>query len=75
MKRLVSASLLALALSCAIGAAPARAEHYCLQGDHWGYPGNCAFSTYQQCTATASGTRASCGVNPKYAHRTRRGPH
>jgi hypothetical protein len=67
--------LLAVALSCAIGAAPARAARYCLQGDHWGYPGNCSFSTYQQCTATASGTRAYCGINPKYAHRNRRVPH
>jgi hypothetical protein len=75
MPRLVSVSLLALALSLVIGAAPARAGRYCLQGDHWGYPGNCSYATYQQCKATASGTRAYCGVNPAYAHRTRREPH
>jgi hypothetical protein len=33
----------------------------------WGYPGNCQFASYQQCLATASGTSASCGINPRYA--------
>ena len=27
---------------------------YCLQGRIWGYPGNCQFSNYAQCAATAS---------------------
>ncbi|MDH2348375.1 DUF3551 domain-containing protein [Bradyrhizobium sp. SSUT77] len=40
---------------------------YCLQGRVWGYPGNCQFSTYEQCTVTASGTDAYCGINPFYA--------
>jgi Protein of unknown function (DUF3551) len=39
---------------------------YCLQGVIWGYPGNCQFSTYAQCVATASGTVAYCDVNPQY---------
>ncbi|WP_456701501.1 MULTISPECIES: DUF3551 domain-containing protein [unclassified Bradyrhizobium] len=46
---------------------PVRQDVYCLQGRHWGYPGNCQFSTYDQCTATASGTDAYCGINPTYA--------
>jgi hypothetical protein len=47
---------------------PAAADsRYCLQGRMWGYPGNCQFSTYQQCQASASGTNASCGINPSYA--------
>jgi hypothetical protein len=41
-------------------------DRYCLQGNDWGYPGNCEFSTYQQCEATASGTTAGCGENPQY---------
>jgi hypothetical protein len=49
----------------------ARAERYCLQGQHWGYPGNCHFSSYRQCMASASGTNASCGINPRYAHHHR----
>ncbi len=40
---------------------------YCLQGRIWGYPGNCQFSSYAQCMATASGTDAYCGINPRSA--------
>ena len=47
---------------------PAAAGKYCLQGRQWGYPGNCAFSTYSQCMASASGTDAGCGINPRYAY-------
>ena len=47
--------------------AHAANDRYCLQGRIWGYPGNCQFSSYQQCQATASGTAAYCGVNPRYA--------
>ncbi|MBB4370573.1 hypothetical protein GGD63_003368 [Bradyrhizobium sp. cir1] len=46
---------------------PTRQDVYCLQGRTWGYPGNCQFSTYDQCIATASGTYAYCGMNPIYA--------
>lgn len=42
-------------------------DSYCLQGRVWGYPGNCQFSSYSQCMATASGTDAYCGINPQYA--------
>ena len=45
---------------------------YCLQGRIWGYPGNCQFSSYAQCMATASGTDAYCGINPQYASALRR---
>ena len=48
-------------------AAEAIQDTYCLQGRKWGYPGNCQFSTYQQCMATASGTDAYCGINPMKA--------
>jgi hypothetical protein len=54
-----------LALSGAI--APATASRYCLQGSGWGFPGNCQFATYRQCMASASGTLARCGINPRYA--------
>jgi hypothetical protein len=50
-------------------------DRYCLQGRRWGYPGNCQFSTYQQCMATASGTNASCGINPMRAFADQRGRH
>ena len=38
---------------------------YCLQGRSWGYPGLCYFTNYQQCQASASGTDAYCGPNPR----------
>jgi hypothetical protein len=41
-------------------------DRFCLQGKEWGYPGNCAFATYEQCWASASGTDAGCGENPDY---------
>jgi Protein of unknown function (DUF3551) len=47
--------------------AQAAKDRYCLQGRIWGYPGNCQFASYQQCLATASGTNAYCGINPRYA--------
>jgi hypothetical protein len=55
-----------------VGMSPAFAGRYCLQGQHWGYPGSCQFATYSRCQAAASGTNASCGVNPHYAHRHHR---
>ena len=53
----------------ALTAAPATAQDYpyCLQGRQWGYPGKCQFTSYQQCLATAYGTDAYCGTNPRFA--------
>ena len=42
--------------------------NFCLQGRSYGYPGNCQFTTYQQCQATASGTLSYCGMNPRFAY-------
>jgi hypothetical protein len=47
-------------------------DRYCLQGYQWGYPGNCEFSTYAQCLATASGTEDGCGENPQYLFKAQR---
>ena len=57
------------------GSAAAANDRYCLQGREWGYPGNCEFSTYSQCTASASGTDAYCGINPQYAYKGPRSGH
>jgi hypothetical protein len=73
MHRKLSIAVLATVavLTVAGSATPAPAEaiqdRYCLQGRQWGYPGNCQFSTYRQCMATASGTGAYCGINPMNA--------
>jgi len=60
---------LALATSAAIVAAgltPAGAQNYpyCIQGDDFaGGAGECSFSSYAQCQATASGRTAHCEPN------------
>ncbi|HLG80927.1 MAG TPA: DUF3551 domain-containing protein [Bradyrhizobium sp.] len=67
--RLIRSIALVGGMMAALGSmSPAAAQgRYCLQGRGWGYPGNCQFATYQQCMASASGTNASCGINPRYA--------
>ena len=73
MRRYISFTVLAVSALTVVGlVVPAAAEtiqdRYCLQGRRSGYPGNCQFSTYQQCLATASGTADGCGVNPMRAY-------
>jgi uncharacterized protein DUF3551 len=60
---------LALATSATIfatGVTPVAAGEYryCLQGDDYAGAGDCGFSSYQQCQATASGRTAHCEANP-----------
>jgi hypothetical protein len=57
-------------VAIAFTAAPAAAQDYpyCLQGQQWGYPGNCEFTSNPQCDATASGTDSYCGLNPRFAY-------
>ena len=67
----VLATVSALIVTGSVTPAPAVEaiqDRYCLQGRQWGYPGNCLFSTYRQCMATASGTSTYCGVNPMRAY-------
>lgn len=80
MRRNVSLAILAAvsALTVVGSMTPAPAaeriqDRYCLQGRQWGYPGNCQFSSYQQCMATAYGTDAYCGINPMQAYAHPRG--
>ena len=69
MRHLATAFLLAMSVAALMSTSSAGQiqDRYCLQGRTWGYPGNCQFSTYQQCMATASGTGAYCGINPMRA--------
>jgi hypothetical protein len=46
----------------------ANEYRYCLHGDDYGFAGDCAFTSYQQCQATASGRTAYCEVNPYLAN-------
>jgi len=74
MRRLLFTPLSAILLLATIGSlSPAAAARYCLQGGSWGFPGNCQFSSLRECQATASGTNASCGRNPRYAYARQRG--
>jgi hypothetical protein len=62
-------ALMAFGAACAIDAAPAAAKvyPYCIKGcDFGGGAGDCSFSSYQQCLATASGRDASCAANPHF---------
>jgi hypothetical protein len=62
----------AVSVAMLFTALPASAEHdpydypYCLQGNPYGYPGLCYFTSYQQCRDSASGTGSSCGPNPRF---------
>ena len=75
MRFAISSSLLVVAVAglTSIATPAAAQDRYCLQGRIWGYPGNCAFATYSQCMASASGTNAGCGINPRYAFARQRG--
>ncbi len=79
MRHFIVAGLCAISfLAVDLPASPAAAQaRYCLQGGRqWGLPGNCQFATRRQCMAAASGTGATCGINPRYAFaRQRRGGH
>ena len=74
--RTLALTILTMVIVLAAGDARAGPDSYCLQGRQWGYPGNCQFSSYAQCMATASGTDAYCGINPQAAFaRQRRGAY
>ena len=67
-KVLLAIAALAGVLTLASGAASARDYPYCLlQSGDYG-PGNCIYSTLQQCRASASGIYADCNINPRFAY-------
>jgi hypothetical protein len=64
-------ALAAIGVIAAINAAPATAGGlpFCIKGCDFGGGGgigDCSFSTYQQCEATASGLTATCAANPYF---------
>ncbi|TYL89119.1 DUF3551 domain-containing protein [Bradyrhizobium rifense] len=67
-RTLAIASIAAVLLTIGSALPAAAQDRYCLQGRIWGYPGNCQFASYRQCMASASGTNAYCGINPRYAY-------
>jgi Protein of unknown function (DUF3551) len=68
MRRAMWALMLCCAASTA-GSLPAAAGGmpFCIKGcDFGGGAGDCSFSSYQQCQATASGRDATCAANPYF---------
>lgn len=69
MRRAFQVVVVCCAVS-ASGALPAAARDYpfCIKGcDYGAGHGDCSFSSYQQCQATASGRLAYCDANPYYS--------
>ena len=71
MRKLILAMLALSAAGAATLAdlAPAAAYDYpwCVQGRGVGFPGDCSYTTYGQCMASASGRAPYCNVNPRVA--------
>ncbi len=69
-------ALMAISLLVGIDMAPAIAGPvgdfpFCIHGDTFagaGSHGDCSFTSYAQCQATASGLAASCSSNPYYGN-------
>jgi hypothetical protein len=58
---------LALLVTASAMPAMARDYPYCIKGcDFGGARGDCSFSSYQQCQATAAGRDAWCAENPTF---------
>jgi hypothetical protein len=73
---LAIAALLAAGAATLAGSTPAAAIDYpwCVQGRGIGIPGDCSYTSYAQCMASASGRGLYCNVNPRAAFgRERRG--
>jgi uncharacterized protein DUF3551 len=67
---LAVASVGAVSPGAAAGGLP-----YCIKGcDFGGGTGDCSFSSYQQCQATASGRDATCAANPYFNARAEMQP-
>lgn len=62
-------ALMAVAGAYAFSSSPAEARvyRYCLVEGFEPGPGTCYYDTYGQCTASASGRRAYCQLNPVIA--------
>jgi hypothetical protein len=71
MRNAMLAILTLSAASAAMLAGPSPAAAYdypyCLQGRGIGIPGECAYTSYAQCMASASGRALYCNINPRVA--------
>ena len=70
--QLALAALAATVLAGIAGIGPARADidyPWCIQNGDFGYPGDCAYQTREQCLTSASGRKGYCGENPRFLFR------
>lgn len=71
MRKLILAlmGLTAAGAASVATSAPAAAFDYpwCVVGRDMGYPGDCSYTSYAQCMASASGRYAYCNINPRVA--------
>ena len=60
----------ATVLAGVVTVTPAAARDYpwCAKGGEYDYPGECAYSTYEQCQASVSGRLLFCDRNPRFAY-------
>jgi hypothetical protein len=63
--------LVAAGATTIAGSGPAAAFDYpyCAQGRGVGVPGDCSYTSYGQCMASASGRDLYCNINPRVAFR------
>jgi hypothetical protein len=67
MGRTILMALVAASVGGFVPGAAAGGLPYCIKGcDFGGGAGDCSFSSYQQCLATASGRDATCAANPYF---------
>ncbi|WFU24654.1 DUF3551 domain-containing protein [Bradyrhizobium sp. CB1717] len=64
----LGATILAGVVTVTVTPAAARDYPWCAQGGEYDYPGECAYSTYEQCLASVSGRLLYCGPNPLVAY-------
>lgn len=67
MRKSTLGLIVLVAVSGAAATAQARDYPYCLTSRGYGYPGECSYTSYRQCMASASGRLADCVVNPRVA--------
>jgi hypothetical protein len=67
MLALLALSSATVATIAANSPAAAYDYPYCLQGRGIGVPGDCSYTSYSQCMASASGRALYCNINPRVA--------
>ena len=67
MGKAIVVVLAVASIGAGVPGAAAGGLPYCIKGcDFGGGVGDCSFSSYQQCLATASGRDATCAANPYF---------